>query len=811
MFVQLLQDLRYALRQLRKNPGFAVVAVITLALGIGANTAVFSVVDAVMLRPLPYRAPERLVEAQASELHEFGAYNVCYPDFFDWRAQNHTLEHLLSYRDNGFTLTGLERPIHVDAEIVSWDLVGTLGVRPELGRAFLPEEEKTGSKVILISHALWISQFGAEKNIVGQAVRLSGDLYTIVGVMPSSFRFPVARPTNGIWTTLAADDDPTNHNPLVRNRGAHILNVIARLKTGITVAQASQDLNTIAASLAKAYPKTNTRHDSARVIGELDALIGNTRTALLVILGSVALVLLIACGNIANLLLARMRERQREIALRSALGAGKRRIVCQLLAESILLGIFGGLTGCGLAFLCTPAVLALVGDSVPRAMDAGVDLRVLVFSFLLSFAAGIIFGTVPALMGSKTDLVSTLKEGGRSEVFGRDWMRSILIIGQVAMGCVLTVGAGLLIASFSNLLHASDGFNPDHVTTMFFETPDEQYKDKRPQFYREYFNDVRALPGVQSAAGTMVLPMGNDGIFLSFENPEHPVPEGEQPNASLSLITPGYFDAMQIPTLEGRDFSDHDDESTEPVMIVNRAFADKFFPGETVLGKKLKPGAGTPHGTPWREIVGVVGDIRMGATQRDLAPAMYLPANQLGNWCCLYTVVRSSVDQQSLAASIQRILSNMDKDIPVTDVRTMDDLMFKQLSQPRFAMALLSSFAGLALLLTIVGLYGVMTYSVSRRTREIGVRMALGAQRASMLRMVLLDAAILLGSGIAIGTACALASSSILQSMLYGIGARDLKIVASVCFVVGLVGMLAAYIPAWRAARVDPMVALRYE
>ena len=807
----LLQDLRYALRQLRKNPGFAAVAVITLALGIGANTAVFSVVDAVMLRPLPYYQPERMVEAQSAESHEFGAFNVCYPDFFDWRAQNHTLEHLVSYRDNTFTLTGLERPIQVDAEIVSWDLVDALGVRPELGRGFLPQEEKTGSKVILISHALWSSQFGADKNIVGQTVRLSGSPYTIIGVMPPRFRFPVARPTNGIWTTLAVDDDPTDHNPLVQNRGAHLLNVFGRLKSGTTIAEASQDLNAIATDLFKEYPKTNTRHASARAIGELDALVGNTRTTLLVILGSVALVLLIACGNIANLLLARMRERQREMALRSALGAGKKRIIGQLLAESVLLSILGGVTGCGLAFLCTPALLTLIGNSVPRAIDAGVDLRVLLFSFGLSFAAGIVFGTVPALTGSKADLVSTLKAGGRSEVFGRDWMRSSLIVGQVAMGCVLTVGAGLLIASFSNLLHVNEGFNPAHVTTMFFETPDEQYKDRRPHFYREYFNDVRALPGVQSAAGTMVLPMGNDGIFLTFENPEHPMPEGELPSASLSLITPGYFDAMQIPTLEGRDFSSHDDESTEPVMIVNRAFADKFFPGEIVLGKKLKPGARTTQGTPWREIVGVVGNIRMGATQRDLAPAMYLPASQLGNWCCLYTVVRSSVDQQSLAASIQRILSNMDKNIPVTDVRTMDDLMFKQLSQPRFAMALLSCFAGLALVLTIVGLYGVMTYSVSRRTREIGVRMALGAQRASMLRMVLLDAAILLGSGIAIGTACALASSSILQSMLYGIGARDLKIVASVCFAVGLVGMLAAYIPAWRAAKVDPMVALRYE
>ncbi len=434
-------DLRYAIRQMLKSPGFAAVAIITLALGIGANTAVFSVIDAVILRPLPYDKPERLISAQSASTQDPRGKSLSYPDFFDWREQNRTLEHLVSYHDNSFTLTGVTRPTHVDGEVVSWDLLPALGVNPELGRGFSADEEKQGTKVVLISHALWVEHFGADPSILGRSIKLSGNSYTVIGIMPASFRFPVNAPQNGVWTTLAVDNDPTDPHSLIKNRGEHLLDTIGRMKPGVTVAQVGQDLKHIAGNLAKQYPNSNSRHDSAVVETELSALVGDTQTALNVVLGAVVLVLLIACANIANLLLARMRERQREIAVRAALGAGRKRIIRQLLVESLVLSTIGGLAGCGVAFAATPAMLSLIGDSVPRAADAGVDMRVLGFAVVLSFLAGLIFGTVPAITASKTNLVTAFKEGGRTETSGRDWLRSSLIVAQVALGLVLTAAS----------------------------------------------------------------------------------------------------------------------------------------------------------------------------------------------------------------------------------------------------------------------------------------------------------------------------------------------------------------------------------
>jgi predicted permease len=804
-------DVKFALRQMRKSPGFAAVVIVTLALGIGANTTVFSIVDAVLLRPLPYAQPERLVQVTSRQAGGAGL-SVCYPDFFDWRAQNHSFEHMVSYHDGSMTLTGVERAMHLEGETVSWELLPLLGASPELGRGFQPEDEKLGTRVVLISHRLWVGQFGSDAGVVGRTVQLSGQTFTIIGVMPAGFRFPVDAPHNDLWTTLAIDNDGTPR-AATANRGNHSLTVMGLLKAGVTVAQADAEMKAITGRLAQQYPDTNTKHNSAQVEGELTALLGDTRTLLMVILGAVGLVLLIACGNVANLLLARARERERELAMRSAVGASRARLVRQMLVESGVLGVAGGLVGCALAFLATPAVLRLIGTSVPRAADAGVNLPVLGFALVVSLVSGVVFGLVPAVTSARGDLLSSLQSGGRGEIGGRHRLGSVVIVGQVALGIVLTAGAGLLLTSFVKLAHNDEGFNPDHVLTFQFETPDARYPHTRPEFYRRYFERLRVLPGVEAAGGTMLPPMTDNNAHISFEDPEHPVSKAQQPGASLDVVSDGYFHAMQIPLLAGRDFSVGDTMESMQVMIVNQAFAQRYFPGENVLGKKLKPGAGdgNPEGPAWREIVGVVGNIRGSATQREMEPEYYLPASQLSTWCCLYSMVRTGMDPLSLEPEVRNLVTSMDRDIPVTDVHPMTELIGMQLAQPRFAVVLLGAFAVLALVLTVVGLYGVMAYSVARRTREIGVRLALGARRGAVLEMVLRQAALLVGVGMAIGLIATVASSSVLESLLYGTGARNPVVLAAVCGVVAVAGLVAAYVPARRAAGVDPMRALRSE
>jgi putative ABC transport system permease protein len=803
------RDVRFGMRMLAKRPGLYAVMVIALALGIGANTTVFSIVDAVLLRPLPYAHPERLVEVRSQHSGALQDGAVSYPDFFDWRAQNRSFAELVSYHGESLTLTGVERPAHLDGEVVSWNLLPLLGVNPERGLGFQPGDEKLGARVVLISHALWISQFASDPRIVGRTMHLSGEAYTIEGVMPASFQFPADAPQNTFWTTLAVDNNGTP-GATTANRGDHELAAMGRLKPGISVPQADAEMKAIALQLSKKYPASNTQNNSAHVQGELTAMLGDTRTLLLVILGAVGLVLLIACGNVGNLLLVRARERAREMAMRSALGANRARLIRQLLVESLMVSVLGGIAGCTIAFVSTPAVLRLIGDSVPRAADAGVNLPVLGFALAVSLASGLIFGLIPAITSARGDLLSPLKEGGRSETEVRNRLGSLIIVGQVALGIVLTAGAGLLVTSYAHLARSDEGFKPDHLLTFMFETPDSRYMHTRADFYRQYFEKLRTLPGVEAAGGSLVLPMTDNSMHISFENPEHPLPPGQLEDARFDLVSPDYFRAMNIPLLSGRDFSDADTVKAPPMMIVSRAFAKKFLHTENVIGKKLKPEAGN-DGPVLREIVGVVGDVRHGAMSRDLDPGYYLPATQFPRACCMYSVVRTRVEPLSLEPAVKNLVASMDRNIPVTDVRAMQDRIALELAQPRFAMLLLSAFSGLALALTLVGLYGVMAYSVARRKREIGVRLALGAPRTMVFRMVLQQAGLLVIIGVGLGIAATLASGSLLQAYLYGTGARDPLVLAGVCGLVAATGLLAAFLPARRAMQVDPSVALRYE
>ncbi len=793
-------DLRYAVRQLRKSPGFAITTMLMLALGIGANSAVFSVVDAVMLRPLPYLEPERLVQVYAYDERRAATNSLSYPNFFDLRERNHSFRHLVSVDDEEYTLTGAARPEHLFGESVSWDLLPMLGIRPELGRGFSVEEEKVGTHVVLISHALWVSQFHADKSIIGRDIDLSGRQFAVIGVMPSSFRFPVTRPRNTFWTTLAVDEG------FLAKRGARGMDAIGRLKDGVSIAQANQEMKVIAAQLARAYPATNSRYSSAIVKSELEAVLGDTRRLLLVVFSGVVLVLLIACGNIANLQLARVRDRQREIAVRAALGAGPGEIVRQLLTESLLLAALGGGAGCALARIATPAILKLLGESVPRATSAGVDLRVLGFAFLASLLSALIFGLFPAVRASKPELARILQQGGRGNVAGRDLLRKTVIVVQVALGLFLTTGSALLISSYFTLTHTDEGFDAANLLTFTFETPDLTYARSRPAFYRRYFERLRALPGVQSAGGAMILPMTEDVFSLSFDIVGRPVAESNRPVTDVSAISPSFFSTMRVPFLEGRDFSDTDTVESPQVVIVNRNFAETFFPGEDPLGKEIVPRNSQPV---LRRIVGVVGNVRNRAKQHEMPPVMYLPASQLPTWCCLYSVVRASVDPVSLEPAVRRLVASMDSNIPVTEERTMQELLSLQFAEPRFAMILLSSFAGLALVLTMVGLYGVMSYTVAQRTREIGLRVALGAQRTAVLNMILREAFGLIIWGIALGAAGVLAAGSVVASTLYGVAPRDPLVLSVVSAGMAVAGLLAAYVPALRAASIEPMEALR--
>jgi predicted permease len=807
------QDVRYGIRQLRRNLGFTTVAVLTLALGIGANTAMFSVIDAVLLQPLPYANPSQLVSIQQRISHGLSSY-VSYPNFSDWRSQNHVFSSMAAYRETNFTLTGSGETVQLPGEIVTWEIFRLLGVKPVLGRGFLQQEVQAGSHEVMLSHRLWESRFGSNPKIIGQIVSLGSTSYTICGVMPSGFQFPLSAEPAQLWTAIATD--AAGKTPMTSERGARVFRVIARLKPGTTLSQAEADMGVISRRLAKQYPEADGHFKGVFIQSELDQVVGSIQLALLVLLGAVGFVLLIACANVASLLLNRGVARSKEIAVRSALGASRRRIIRQLLSEGFLLSFCGMGMGLLVAKLGTGILLRLSPLSIPRALQAGLDGRVLLFTAVLAFLTAVVFGVVPALQLSKSGLAEALKKGGRNSSEGSRHrrLRNGLVIGETAAAFSLLAGAGLLIMSYSTLQRTDPGFNPRQLLTFTFQLPRTRDSDLRKasiNFDTQLLARLRQISGVRSASGVSPLPE-TDRWSLRFEIEGRPVAPSSRPAAGFVMAAPGYFQTMGIPILKGRGFSESDDTDAPSVTVVSQAFARRYFPNEDPVGKRIKPEAMRYGGqSAWCEIVGVVGDVRDRGLAGTPEPAYYVPYYQFPLSLDLTFVIRTQGDPRGLISFVRSEMTSMEPNAPLYNVETMEQYLTLSAAQARFNAVLLAVFAGLALLLASVGLYGIISYSVSQRIQEIGVRMALGAERRDVMKMVVGQGLKLALIGVAIGIAGALVLTRFLASLLYGVSATDPLTFIAVSLTLIAVALLACYIPARRAAKVDPMIALRHE
>ena len=806
------QDIRYGMRMLLKAPSFSIVATIALALGIGANTAIFSVVNAVLLRPLPFTNSEQLMMVwEAEPTRGQVRSSVSYPNFADWRDQNHSFERMASYHNNDFIMTGRGESTRLQGAVVNADLFPLLGVAPALGRGFLPDEDKPGDsgRVVILSQELFQKRFNSDAGVLNQSMVLDGKNYTIVGVMPRTFQFPIQNEPVDLWTTVALDRE--GKEPITEERGAHYMNVIARLKPGVAKEQAQAEMTSISARLEQQYPDKNL-HRSSSVEPVLESLVGSVRPALLILLGAVGCVLLIACANVANLLLARAMTRHKEMAIRSALGASRLRVIRQLLTESVLLSLAGGGLGLLLAVWWSDLLVSLGKQDIPRALQVGMDWRVLGFTLLVSVTTGVVFGLVPALHSSKTELTESLKERGAGEGARRNRIRNVLVVAELAIAVVLLVGAGLLIQSLWRLRQVPPGFNSENVLTLVVGIPEVKYPTaKQAQFYHDLVARIESLPGVRSAASVIPLPLSGELFSISFETEGRPVTNGERPSADFFAIGGGYFKTMGIPLLNGRDFTERDDKQAPGVIIVNQAFVRKFFPDEDPIGKHIRPGIRTDEGKPvMREIIGVVGDVKNRNLSSEFRPGYFVPQAQVP-FNQMTVLIKTTNDPRSLITAAQREVTAMDKELPVFNVKTMDEYLAASVSAPRFNTTLLAIFAAVALVLTIVGLYGVMSYSVAQRRNEIGIRMALGAQHLDVLSLIVGQGFKLVLVGLAVGLAGAFGLMRLLSSLLFGVTKNDPMTFAAVAVLLAFVALLACYIPARRAAKVDPMVALRYE
>jgi putative ABC transport system permease protein len=805
-------DVRYAFRTLRRNPGFAIVVLLTLALGIGANAAIFSVVNGVLLRPLPYRESDRLMIIWG-DLRRPGLNDIpaSAGEYVDYRDRGRLFEQVAAYDTVGFNLTGGGEPERVEGAVVTTTFFSLLGASAQVGRTFVPAEDQPGrDDVVLLSHALWTRRFNANPAVVGQTIPVDGRPAQVVGVMPAAFQFPDR--TIEIWKPFLLDADAVSDN----NRGSHGYTALARLKAGVSRQQAQTDLNAVTATFKLDHPGNYRNGFGATLRPLQEEIVGDTGRPLLVLLGAVAVVLLIACANVANLLLARAASRRKEIALRTALGASRGRLVRQLITESVLVSVIGGVIGLGLAAWGVDLLIASAPDSIPRLHEVGVDSRVAAFTALVSLATGLMFGLVPALRASRAPLNDALKEGGRGSggsVHG--FAGRALVVSEVALSLILLIAAGLLIHSFTRLQDVAPGFDTSRLLTFRLSLPESRYAtfQKGQAFFDELFASLRRNPDVHAAAAINAMPFSGSGGSRTFhvEGREEKRPE-DQPEEQLRIVTDGYFAAMGIPIVAGREFTERDSLDRPRVAVVNDALARKHWPHESPIGRRV---SFSTQDAQWYEIVGVAGNIKHRALEAADRPELYVPYRQpvFSGWTVrpMYVFVRTSGDPARSQSTVRREIARQDRDQPISDVRTMDERIGRSLSSRRFNMLLIALLAGLALTLAAVGIYGIVAYSVTERTHEIGVRVALGAQRRDVLTMVVGQGMAMVATGTAIGVAAAAALARLMSSLLFGVSALDpATFVAIPTLLIG-VALAACYIPARRAMRVDPLQTLRSE
>ncbi len=818
---EMFQDLRFGVRMLLKKPGFTLVAILTLALGIGANVTIFSVVDAVLLRPLPFAQAERLVAVGTNDARNPGEKSsLSYPDFLDWRERNQSLAGLALYGNTTLAMTGTDAPVTLTAQVVSANLFETLGAVPQFGRAFTHAEEKPGGGgtgyAAVISHRLWRERFGADPNVMGRVVTLDRKSFEIIGVMKPGFQFPIQSEPVEVWVTPAIlSEAAAGKRPVTERRGYRAFQAVGRLRDGVSLAQAQADLSAVAAGLEKEYPDNNQGWGALLIPLQQD-LTSNYRQALLVVFAAVACVLLIACANLANLQLARATTRTREMALRAALGASRTRIVRQLLTENALLALAGGLFGLLLAYLSLETLLRFLPADLPRLADIALNRGALAFTFVVSLLTGIVFGLAPALQATRLDLNETMKDGARGGAAssGKARLRGALVVTEVALAMLLLICASLLLQTFRQLQRVNLGFDSQNVLTAQLAFSETAYAkpEQKIAFTERALERVRALPGVVSASAIMPLPLSGDSTQGSFQFEGQPVERGAEPTAQLRWIGPGYYATMKIPLLAGRDFNAHDDIDAPPVAIVNLAFVKNYLANENPLSKRLELPFGLRGDTTTVQIVGVAQDVKHRTELREAQePELYLAYAQLPFFNMTNLVIRTSIPPAGLVREVQREVSALDNTTALSNVRTLEQYLGQAIAQPRFSALLFGLFALLALALGVIGLYGVLAYSVTERRHEIGVRMALGATSWDVLRSIIKQGMTLALLGVAFGVATALMLTRWLESLLFGVGATDPLTYLGLASLLLLVALLACCIPARKAARVDPLIALRHE